>query len=389
MTIIGEFCSSVWEKNYQIQNAEQNRHRMTMICFLTAIAYLVSIIINIIDLGFTPSLNLMIVCRSVVFVFGLLAGYTAWNRILNDYFEVTMIIYMTMIGISESIEAPLEFKVNGLIVPVTIIIVLMYYLFVPVSFVMGLVPSIITSVAYTLSIAFFTSANISHVINLSICFIIANVYGIFHLITFNRVRRREFYAIIEQQRLNEELQREIKIRQQAENKLRQLAIMDGLTKVYNRRYFMELLEGEIQRSHYCRNPLSLMMIDIDHFKSVNDTYGHPVGDMALQHLAKILQENIRKLDVIARFGGEEFIGMFPNNKIKEAHEVAQRICQKVAQTPIQIKEQTLNITVSIGVATLNNSDYNDNDSMEKLIKRADTALYQAKEGGRNRVVMFD
>jgi len=356
---------------------------MTAICLVTSIAYFLAIIINVMDFGFGPELSLMFSLRSATLVLGLFAAYIAWNTKLNRYFSPVIIVYMIMIDISESIEAVVQFNSGtGMVVPMAIIIVLMYYLFIPVRFVIALIPSVFMSVAYTSSIAFFTNAETSYVVNLLIFFLLANIYGVFHMTTFNRIRRNEFHALIEQQRLNDKLHKEIVIRREAEHRLFGLATIDDLTGIHNRRHFMELFMHEIKRAHRYNNLLSLMMLDVDYFKSVNDTYGHVVGDIVLKHLAKMIQANLRELDIVARFGGEEFIVLLPNTDLKSAHEVAERICLIVSETPIDISEAMLTISVSIGVVTLCKSC----NSMEAMIKVADDALYKAKKDGRNRTV---
>jgi len=382
-TIFGELTSPELEARYQTENATQDRRRMTAICLVTSIAYFLAIIINVMDFGFGPELSLMFSLRSATLVLGLFAAYIAWNTKLNRYFSPVIIVYMIMIDISESIEAVVQFNSGtGMVVPMAIIIVLMYYLFIPVRFVIALIPSVFMSVAYTSSIAFFTNAETSYVVNLLIFFLLANIYGVFHMTTFNRIRRNEFHALIEQQRLNDKLHKEIVIRREAEHRLFGLATIDDLTGIHNRRHFMELFMHEIKRAHRYNNLLSLMMLDVDYFKSVNDTYGHVVGDIVLKHLAKMIQANLRELDIVARFGGEEFIVLLPNTDLKSAHEVAERICLIVSETPIDISEAMLTISVSIGVVTLCKSC----NSMEAMIKVADDALYKAKKDGRNRTV---
>lgn len=380
---MGELTSPELEARYQTENATQDRRRMTAICLVTSIAYFLAIIINVIDFGFGPELSLMFSLRSATLVLGLFAAYIAWNTNLNRYFSPVIIVYMIMIDISESIEAVVQFNSGtGMVVPMAIIIVLMYYLFIPVRFVIALIPSVFMSVAYTSSMAFFTNAETSYVVNLLIFFLLTNIYGMFHMTTFNRIRRNEFHTLIEQQRLNDKLHKEIVIRREAEHRLLGLATIDDLTGIHNRRHFMELFMHEIKRAHRYNNLLSLMMIDVDYFKSVNDTYGHVVGDIVLKHLAKMIQANLRELDIVARFGGEEFIVLLPNTDLKSAHEVAERICLIVSETPIEISEAMLTISVSIGVVTLCKSC----NSMEAMIKVADDALYKAKKDGRNRTV---
>ncbi len=166
-----------------------------------------------------------------------------------------------------------------------------------------------------------------------------------------------------------------------------MAITDGLTGLYNRHYLNQHLENMVRDALANNRPLSLMIMDMDHFKHVNDTYGHDVGDQVLQQLANIITSSIRGSDLAARFGGEEFVILMPGTKIEHAREVADRMRQKIENTPFIINHEVGQIdkTTSIGVSYLNHMG----DSGESLLKRADRALYEAKEQGRNIVVVKD
>lgn len=191
---------------------------------------------------------------------------------------------------------------------------------------------------------------------------------------------------------NRRLKVEILKRTQAEEKihqlnlnLEQLAMTDELTQLANRRAFFNRADEELRRSSRYKHPLSFMMIDIDHFKNINDTYGHDAGDEALSSVAKMLTNNIRDIDFLARFGGEEFVVMMPETNLTSAVELAERLRLSVESTPCLIKEIETRFTVSIGVASM----HEDIQDINLLIKDADTAMYKAKEQGRNRVVYFE
>lgn len=165
-------------------------------------------------------------------------------------------------------------------------------------------------------------------------------------------------------------------------KIEEIAHIDELTKIPNRRSIMEYLENEITRVKRYSSNLSVFILDIDHFKKVNDTYGHLVGDFVLKECAKILSENIRKIDRVGRYGGEEFLGVLPETSLNEALQVAERIRMQVQSKEIITEYNfSINITVSIGVVQF----IKNTDTSISLLSRADSALYKAKEGGRNRV----
>ncbi|WP_028586045.1 sensor domain-containing diguanylate cyclase [Desulfogranum mediterraneum] len=170
---------------------------------------------------------------------------------------------------------------------------------------------------------------------------------------------------------------------EANDKLRELAFRDDLTGLYNHRYFQEVLEKELQRCHRYDHPLALIMLDIDYFKQINDTYGHPVGDRVLKEVGQRMVELVRKVDIVARYGGEEFAIILPEIGSSGARVLAQRIRRGVEQYRTRIGQQEIAVTVSIGLAA------SDNCGAELgragLIAQSDQALYTAKRSGRNRV----
>lgn len=168
------------------------------------------------------------------------------------------------------------------------------------------------------------------------------------------------------------------------NKLQELSIRDGLTKIHNRRYFMARYKEEFKRAKEFKLNLAFLMIDIDHFKKVNDTYGHLVGDAVLREVARIIRENIREIDFLARFGGEEFSVILTETDKANAIMAAERISSRIAGEKIKVFDETLSINVSVGLANFpQNTLYPD-----VLIEAADKALYKAKLSGRNRVCWF-
>ena len=166
----------------------------------------------------------------------------------------------------------------------------------------------------------------------------------------------------------------------------ELAVTDGLTGLHNRRYLDTHLETLVDRAHKRGRPLSLLITDIDYFKTVNDIHGHDGGDAVLREFAQRLRAQVRGLDLVCRYGGEEFVIVMPDTSAILAREIAERLRSDVADAPFKLASQVepINVTVSIGVATL--ADAGD-ENAAALLKKADIALYDAKAAGRNRVVM--
>ncbi|MEW6678202.1 MAG: diguanylate cyclase [Pseudomonadota bacterium] len=185
-------------------------------------------------------------------------------------------------------------------------------------------------------------------------------------------------------RLNVALRREVKERQRLQEDLERLVNTDALTGLPSRRYFMDQLSRELARRHRYNHPLSLLMLDLDNFKQINDQWGHAGGDEALRAFADAVQCCLRTQDIAGRIGGEEFAIFLPETGENVARPVAERIRARMAQAPIMSADGKLNqVTVSIGVAQAE-----DGDDLTQLMRRADRALYAAKRGGRNRVVSY-
>jgi diguanylate cyclase (GGDEF)-like protein len=161
-----------------------------------------------------------------------------------------------------------------------------------------------------------------------------------------------------------------------------LTTIDGLTQVFNKRYFLETLEREIGRAQRYRRDLSLIIFDIDHFKKINDTYGHLAGDHVLKHLALVIKSRIRREDILSRYGGEEFTIILPEIDRENASQFADKIRRLIEKAVFKFEDTEIPITISIGVAAY----APESGDVAEFIKVADDKLYQAKTQGRNRVV---
>jgi diguanylate cyclase (GGDEF)-like protein len=165
-------------------------------------------------------------------------------------------------------------------------------------------------------------------------------------------------------------------------RLRELSIRDSLTELYNHRHAMDLLSNEFERVGRYAAGVSLLMLDLDEFKRINDDHGHPAGDAVLREMARVLEETLRTVDSLGRYGGEEFVAILPHTSPEEAAATAERIRLRVQNHVFWVGAKPLTITVSIGVASYPSPAV---DSPESLVREADRALYRAKEAGRNRV----
>lgn len=155
---------------------------------------------------------------------------------------------------------------------------------------------------------------------------------------------------------------------------------DALTGLYNFRFFSDALPLEMERARRSRQPLSLIILDVDHFKGFNDHWGHELGNQALVHIAKLIALTFRKLDLACRYGGEEFVVLLPNTDLRQATQVAERLREIIASTPLKHEDESIPLTASLGVDEFRG---NHSDSPEGFVERVDSWLYQAKHAGRN------
>jgi diguanylate cyclase (GGDEF)-like protein len=194
----------------------------------------------------------------------------------------------------------------------------------------------------------------------------------------------ETYRDIMDKYSDDELIKLVKRLNEAQTHLKHMTITDDLTGLRNRRYIIERLEEEFQRSKRSGNLLSLIMLDIDHFKTINDSHGHLFGDVVLRVVSSRIKSGLRKHDIVGRIGGEEFLVICPDSSLDDAAIVAERIRQVICEQPIGDGIKAATVAVSAGVTSILDNDYRS----EKLFSRADMALYKAKDEGRNRVVVL-
>ena len=169
----------------------------------------------------------------------------------------------------------------------------------------------------------------------------------------------------------------------ANSKLDYFASMDGLTTLYNRRFFMKLANAELERSKRYSLPSSFIMLDLDHFKNINDQYGHLAGDYVLEQVAIILKSECREVDLVGRLGGEEFAILSPQSNLSQAQQLAERIRTIINNTELDYKGNVIKTTASIGITEVKDSD----TGIDTVMSRADCALYQSKDTGRNLVTV--
>jgi diguanylate cyclase (GGDEF)-like protein len=194
-------------------------------------------------------------------------------------------------------------------------------------------------------------------------------------------REKELYYL-----KNVALQREVEERMKAQALAEHLAITDSLTGLFNRRQLLELAEREIQHANRYERTLSLIIFDLDHFKRVNDTFGHAAGDKVLVTISRFVQNTVRKCDIIGRYGGEEFALLLPETEGHKALIMFERIRRTIEEMKIELDGPVASVTISAGIAEVNLASRR--DSLGELLDRADKALYAAKAAGRNQTKIY-
>ena len=273
-----------------------------------------------------------------------------------------------------------------MVVAVLMIQLLALLIFIPIRFIMTFSASlygvfIIVLTCYLLSI---TTSNpiytTSNMISLFVILLLPVGVGAATTHRLGIMHRREFALWIQSQAINRQLEEEINRRIKLEATLKEMAATDPLTGLYNRREYDMLFQHEMERANRMNTPLSVGIIDLDHFKQVNDTYGHAAGDEVLRRTARLFRENLRTMDVVGRWGGEEFIIMLPEIAIDQANMTCNRLLTALAATDIDVGSASIKITATIGITQLFPGD-----KIDEIIRRAYEALYKGKEAGRNRV----
>ncbi|MFO8047214.1 MAG: GGDEF domain-containing protein [Halomonas sp.] len=381
--LTGQFRDPVREAMYRREIAPRVRRESCVTLIVAALVFGMFAISDYHYIGASTELTLLLAMRLVVvlacltlaFVIGRLGDYNCrmWLHTLPLWILATAIILIV----------PLRPESLATQVTAVVVATIAFYLLIP-----NLLP-VVTIASLYLSLGFLaaavTVADIPAVVvlRISLLLIMTNAVGFFALLRLETLQRRQF-ALLEEERVqNRQLVEEIAHRKSLEGQLRSVAERDGLTGLDSRGHFMQRARDLLKRAQFDRSPFSLFMIDVDHFKAINDTWGHRQGDSVLKAIAETCKHSLRPQDVIGRFGGEEFIVALPDTHPKDAQMVAERLQRKVSELTVMEAMPDHRLTVTIGIAGV----LDEATDLDALIHQADQALYAGKHGGRNRVVI--
>ena len=273
------------------------------------------------------------------------------------------------------------FPGNHLYYSGVLLCVLFYIVFVP-DFIVASLLSWSLFGLYLVMVIFCSHITLPALMNNATAFLAFNFTGMFASYSFERYMRSDFLQRRTIHERTEELRSALLDVEKARGEAEALALLDPLTGMYNRRHFFALAERELERNVRNHNPVSVIMLDIDHFKVINDTHGHQAGDQVLQEVATIISDNVRTADTPCRYGGEEFAILLPETDPAVSVTIGERIRQAIEAKKLKISEGSISITASVGIASLAASD---DSEIDVLVGMADQALYEAKKSGRNRV----
>jgi diguanylate cyclase len=381
--LTGQFCEDRMESMYRRSIKTRARVEARLSLILVSLIFGMFAISDYNLLGLTREYYLLITMRIVVVSLCLLLAFITGRW--GNYFRKTWLHALPLWILATGIILIVPLRPESLATQVTAVVVATMAFFL-------LIPNLLTVVTFAslyLSIGFLAAAvlfaDISPVVALSLALllIMTNVVGFCALLRLENLQRKQFGLLQKERDQNHHLLKEIALRKDLEAQLRMLAERDALTGLDSRSHFMKRAKALLQRSRMENKPFSLFMIDVDHFKSINDTWGHTYGDWVLTKIAEACAQSLRPTDVIGRFGGEEFIVALPDTGPDDAKIVAERLKKKVAELPLQEDMSEMHLSVTIGIALAHTEEAD----LETLITRADQTLYAGKRDGRNRVVM--
>jgi diguanylate cyclase (GGDEF)-like protein len=277
------------------------------------------------------------------------------------------------------------FPGNHLYYSGVLLCVLFYIVFVP-DFLVASLLSWSLFVLYLAMVVFYSHITLPALMNNASAFLAFNFTGMFASFSFERYMRSDFLQRRTIHERTEELRSALLDVEKARGEAEALSQLDPLTGLYNRRYFFSIAEQELERNARNRHCLSVIMLDLDHFKSVNDSHGHRMGDVVLQEVAQKIRDTIRTTDTPCRYGGEEFAILLPETDLSASEVIGCRLNQVMEAMRVESGNGTIKITASVGIASLAEGDYSKADV---LVEMADQALYEAKKAGRNQVKLWN
>lgn len=333
-------------------------------------------------LGLTTQFYLLALMRCVVAAafFTLAAALVRQPRLVLRDLPLNSVIFLMATALIMIV--PVRPETLNVQITATLAVTLAIFLFIPNRIPCALAACVYLGLGFIVAVYQTGLFERPGLVGIALTLIMANVVGMATALRLSHLQRIQFSSLLAERRSKRKLQKEIQTRENLEEELRRLAQTDHLTGLNNRRWFSELLKLEIKRSQRNATPLGLCMIDLDHFKKINDKLGHAAGDKVLSTVAAELRQALRETDIIGRFGGEEFVIALANSGPEETYSIAEHLRALIEQHCFSGELSTVRLTLTIGITQIET----DSDTLESALARADRALYVGKRHGRNRVV---
>ncbi|APX95059.1 hypothetical protein BWR19_15400 [Halomonas sp. 1513] len=381
--LTGQFCEDSKESMYRRSIDDRVRYETCLSLILAALVFGMFAITDYYLLGLTREYYLLVTMRTVVVSLCLLLAFiiARWGSYSHKLWLHALPLWILATGII--LIVPLRPESLSTQVTAVVLATMAFYLLIPNLLTVVTFASLYLSIAFMVFAVLFAGITPVETLRIGLLLCMTNVVGFCALLRLERLQRNQFLLLYDERDQNRQLLKEIAHRKSLEEQLRMVAERDELTGLNSRSHFTKRARALLQRSRLEKGSFSLFMIDVDHFKRINDTWGHSHGDWVLSKVAEVCAHSLRPTDVIGRFGGEEFVVALPDTDPDDARIVAERLKAKVAELPLTEEMCGLSLSVTIGIATARGEDAD----LEALITRADRALYVGKRDGRNRVVM--
>ncbi|QOR37713.1 diguanylate cyclase [Billgrantia diversa] len=381
--LTGQFCEHRMESMFRRSMKARVRFESRLSLILVALIFGMFAITDYHLLGLTKEYYLLVTMRIVVvslcFLLALIIGR------YGNYFSKKWLHALPLWILATGIILIVPLRPESLTTQITAVVVatMAFFLLIPNLLTVVTFASLYLSVGFLAAAVLFADLSPVVTLRLALLLVMTNIVGFCALLRLENLQRKQFGLLQKERNQNRHLLKEIALRKDLEAQLRMVAERDELTGLDSRSHFMKRAKALLQRSRLEKKPFSLFMIDVDHFKKINDTWGHTHGDWVLTKIAEACAQTLRPTDVIGRFGGEEFIVALPDTGPDNAQTVAERLKKKVAELPLKEEMSEMRLSVTIGIALASTEDAD----LDSLITRADHSLYVGKRDGRNRVVM--
>jgi diguanylate cyclase (GGDEF)-like protein len=379
--LAGEFADPELESDYWSDCAEVTAAGTRRVGTVVAVGFLAFTVDDLLNVGIGARWSLLLLVRilTVAPTLWLVEALRRRPEVVQDHRRLTL-VQAALLG-GYQVVALLQPGLGSVQTTSIGVVVITLFILVPNRLISTTVLSSVGVVAWLVTGAVRSEIPRAELASQGLILLAVLVVGFVGGNRLATTSRREFAMRLRERSINERLSVEVAWRQRMEHDLVRRANIDDLTGLANRRWFHELTEQELRRAQRHGHPLAVMALDVDHFKKINDTHGHTAGDDVLVDLGRVLNDQVRRVDIVGRVGGEEFAVILPGANLDRATYAAEGLRAAVAELRFNFDDTEVSPTISIGVTTCDIWT----ERVSEALDRADSALYQAKAGGRNRV----